>query len=136
MKKICLMAILIASATWLFAGLSVGSEAAGMNAPEGEIIIEGEKKSARFSHPVHLNLGVDCGQCHHDSEKQPLTDKDIAAMENNLQLRCVSCHNKDFVNPKLQTSKAAFHTRCKECHKKGVNDKKGPTKCTGCHVKK
>ena len=136
MKKICLMAILIASATWLFAGLSFGSEATGMKAPEGEMIIEGEKKSARFSHPVHLNLGVDCGQCHHGSEQQPLTDKDIAAMENNLQLRCVSCHNKDFANPKLQTSKAAFHARCKECHKKGVNDKKGPTKCTGCHVKK
>jgi len=136
MKKICLMALLIASATWIFAGLSVGSEATGMKAPEGEIIIEGEKKSARFSHSVHLNLAVDCGQCHHGSEKQALTDKDIAAMENNLQLRCVSCHNKDFVNPKLQTPKAAFHARCKECHKKGVNDKKGPTKCTGCHVKK
>ena len=136
MKKICLMALLIASTTWLFAGLSVGSEATDMKAPEGEMIIEGEKKSARFSHTVHLNLGVDCGQCHHGSEKQPLTDKDIAAMENNLQLRCASCHNKDFVNPKLQTPKAAFHARCKECHKKGVNDKKGPTKCTGCHVKK
>ena len=135
MKKICLMAILIASTTWLFAGLSVGSEANGMKVPEGEIIIEGEKKSARFSHPVHLNLGVDCGQCHHGSENQPLTDKDIAAMKNNLQLHCVSCHNKDFANTKLQTPKAAFHARCKECHKKGINDKKGPTKCTGCHVK-
>ena len=59
MKKISLMALLIASATWLIAGLSVGSESTGMKTPEGEIIIEGEKKSARFSHPVHLNLGVD-----------------------------------------------------------------------------
>ena len=136
MKKIWLMVLLIATTSWVFAGLSVGSEVSGLKAPEEEIIIEGEKKSARFSHPVHLNLGLDCGQCHHGSDKQPLTDEDIAAMENNLQLRCASCHNKDFVNPKLQTPKAAFHARCKECHKKGVNDKKGPTKCTGCHVKK
>ena len=65
-----------------------------------------------------------------------LTDKDIEAMDSNLQLRCASCHNKDLVNPKLQTPKAAFHARCKECHKQGVDGKKGPTKCTGCHVKK
>ena len=136
MKRIWLMALLIVSATWLFAGISVGSEAAGMKAPEAEIIIEGEKKSARFSHPVHLNIGVECGQCHHGSDKQPLTDKDIEAMDSNLQLRCASCHNKDLVNPKLQTPKAAFHARCKECHKQGVDGKKGPTKCTGCHVKK
>ena len=136
MKRIWLMALLIVSATWLFAGLSVGTVAAGMKTPEGEMIIEGEKKSARFSHQVHLDLGVECGQCHHGSDKQPLTDKDIEAMENNLQLQCVSCHNKDLANPKLQTSKAAFHARCKECHKQGVGDKKGPTKCTDCHVKK
>jgi c(7)-type cytochrome triheme protein len=99
MKRIWLMALLIVSATWLFAGLSVGTEAAGMKVPEGEIIIEGEKKSARFSHQVHLNIGVECGQCHHGSDKQPLTDKDIEAMESNLQLQCVSCHNSDFTNP-------------------------------------
>jgi len=136
MKRIWLIALLIVSAMWLFAGISVGTEATGMKVPEAEIIIEGEKKSARFSHPVHLNIGVDCVQCHHDSDHQPLTEKDIGAMDNNLQLRCASCHNKDFANPKLQTQKAAFHARCKECHKQGVDGKKGPTKCTGCHVKK
>jgi hypothetical protein len=135
MKKIWLMVLLTVSATWFFAGISVGTEAAGMKAPEAEIIIEGEKKSARFSHPVHLNLDVACGQCHHGSDHQPLTDKDIAVMENNMQLRCASCHNSEFADPKLQTPKAAFHARCKECHKQGVDGKQGPTKCTGCHVK-
>jgi len=136
MKKIWLMVLLILSATLLLAGTSFGTEEKGLKAPEAEIIIEGEKKSAKFSHPVHLNLGVACAQCHHGSEHQPLTDKDIAAMENSLQLRCASCHNKDFADPKLQTQKAAFHARCKECHKQGVDGKTGPTKCTGCHVKK
>lgn len=136
MKRIWSMAVLIVSATWLFAGISVGAEATGLKAPEAEIIIAGEKKSARFSHPVHLNIGVDCGQCHHDSDHQPLTDKNIEAMDTGEQLLCASCHNKDFANPKLQTPKAAFHARCKECHKQGVDGKQGPTKCTGCHVKK
>lgn len=136
MKRIWSMAVLIVSATWLFAGISVGAEATGLKAPEAEIIIAGEKKSARFSHPVHLNIGVECGQCHHDSDHQPLTDKNIGAMDTGKQLLCASCHNKDFANPKLQTPKAAFHARCKECHKKSVDGKQGPTKCTGCHVKK
>ena len=135
MKKIWWLVFLSVSAAWLFAGSSFGAEGAGLQAPEAEIIIQGEKKSARFSHPVHLALGVECGQCHHDNEHQPLTDKDIASMDSNLQLRCASCHNKDFADPKLQTPKAAFHARCKECHKQGFAGKTGPTKCTDCHVK-
>jgi hypothetical protein len=112
MKRIWLLSLLTLSATWILTGASFANEKLGMKAPEAEIIIEGEKKSARFSHPVHLGL------------------------DNNLQLRCASCHNKDFADPKLQTPKSAFHARCKECHKKGVDGKKGPTKCTDCHVKK
>jgi len=134
-KKIWLSVVLALTATLFFTWPSFGSEEKNMKAPEAEIIIKGEKKSARFSHPVHLNLGVACAQCHHDSEHQPLTDKDIAAIENSLQLRCATCHNKDFSNPKLQSAKNAFHARCKECHKQGVDGKIGPTKCKDCHVK-
>jgi len=135
MKKIWFMVLLVLSATWFMAGSSFGVEEKGLKAPEAEIIIEGEKKAARFSHPVHLNLGVTCGQCHHGSDHQPLTAADIAAMENSLPLRCASCHKEGFADPKLQSPKAAFHARCKECHKQGVAGKTGPTKCTDCHVK-
>jgi len=135
MKKTWVMLLLVLSATWFIAGISIGAGATELKAPDAEIIIEGEKKSARFSHPVHLNLGVTCGTCHHGTQHQSLTAEEIGAMENSLQLRCASCHNKDFANPKLQTAKAAFHERCKECHKQGVNGKTGPTKCTDCHVK-
>jgi formate-dependent nitrite reductase cytochrome c552 subunit len=134
-KRIRLSIVLALAGSLFFAWASFGADEGRIKAPEAEIIIEGEKKSARFSHPVHLDLGVTCAQCHHDSERQPLTDKDIAAMENSLQLRCASCHNKDFSNPKLQSAKNAFHARCKECHKKGVDGKTGPTKCKGCHLK-
>ena len=135
MKRSLVVAFFILAASWLVIGTSFATEEKGTAAPEEEMIIQGKKKSARFSHPVHLNLGVSCGQCHHDSEHQPLTDKDIAAMENSQQLRCASCHNEDFDKQELQTPKEAFHARCKECHKQGVNGKKGPTKCTDCHVK-
>ena len=134
MKRIWILVLFVLAASWLVIGTSLAAEEQGTGAPGEEIIIKGEKKSARFSHPVHLDLGVSCGQCHHNSEHQPLTDKDIAAMENSQQLRCVNCHNKDFAEPKLQSIKDAYHARCKECHKQGVGDKKGPTKCTDCHV--
>ena len=135
MKRIWALFFLAASATWLLAGTVFGEEAPGLKGPEAEIVIKGEKKTARFSHPVHLNLGVTCGQCHHNSEHQPLTDKDIEAMKDTAQLQCASCHNSEFADPKLQTPKDAFHARCKECHKAGVDGKIGPTKCTDCHIK-
>jgi len=134
MKRIWVLTFFVLAASWLAIGTSLAAEEQGTGAPGEEIIIKGEKKSARFSHAVHLDLGVSCGQCHHNSEHQPLTDKDIAAMENSQQLRCGNCHNKDFAEPKLQSIKDAYHTRCKECHKQGSGDKKGPTKCTDCHV--
>lgn len=137
MKRILVSAAFILAVSWLVMGLLATSSSADEKggAPEKEIIIKGEKKSARFPHSVHLDLGVACTQCHHDSNHQPLTDKDIAALENSEQLLCQNCHNKDFANAELQTLKEVFHARCKECHKQGVNGKTGPTKCIGCHVK-
>jgi hypothetical protein len=41
---------------------------------------------------------------------------------------CRSCHGVKSEAPK---AKDAFHTLCRDCHKK--ND--GPTKCGGCHKK-
>ena len=120
----------------LTAAVFAGAVAAGgVSAPEEEIIIKGEKKSARFSHPVHLELAAECGQCHHDRDHQPLAEDTIAAMESSEPLRCAACHNKDFSTAGLQSIKDAFHKRCKECHKEGVDGKKGPTRCNGCHVK-
>jgi hypothetical protein len=136
MKRIGVLIFMVAATTWFIAGAAFGEEGAGLQAPQDEIVIAGEQKSARFSHPVHLNLGITCGQCHHNSEHQPLTDKDIEAMTDAKQLHCATCHNSEFSNASLQSPKDAFHARCKECHKTGVNGKMGPTKCTDCHIAK
>ena len=131
MKRIFLAILLVLAAAAFASAVAAG----GVTVPGTEIIIKGEKKSARFSHPVHLELAVECGQCHHDNSHQPLPESVIGAMENSEQLRCATCHNEDFSTAGLQSSKDAFHKRCKECHKEGVDGKKGPTKCNGCHVK-
>ncbi|MCF6291470.1 MAG: cytochrome c family protein [Desulfobacterales bacterium] len=116
--------------------MAMAAATEGLQAPTVEIIIEG-RKPARFDHQTHLALeGVTCGQCHHDAGHQPLSEEVIGAMANARQLACVSCHNQDFANEKLRKVKDAFHRRCKGCHKTGVAEIKGPTKCKACHLKK
>jgi hypothetical protein len=136
MKRLTVLTV----AAFSFAFFAIGNgpataEEKGMlTAPTEEIIIDGQKP-ARFSHQKHLDLQIDCGTCHHDAKHQPLTAEAIGTMENAEKLKCQSCHNADFANSELNSQKLVFHARCKECHQKGVGDKKGPTKCTDCHIK-
>ena len=116
-------------------GLGLAHAEDPLTAPDTAIKIEG-KKPVQFKHAIHLDLGVACGECHHDSNHDPRTAESIAAMTDSKSLECTSCHNSGFANPKLQKSKDIFHANCKTCHKVGFNEKKGPTKCSGCHGKK
>lgn len=111
------------------------AQASGLQAPADEIIIDG-KKPAGFKHAPHIALGVACGQCHHDNEHQPRSAEAIGGMVDANELKCASCHNTEFANPELRERKDIFHARCKECHQTGYNDKKGPTQCGACHIKK
>lgn len=121
----------------IIAGSWISSVAAEntLTAPEKELTIEG-KKPARFSHPVHLELGLECGVCHHDKEHNPLSRESIAALGDPAALSCTSCHNSGHPNEELRKAKDVFHARCKTCHKEGYAGKNGPTKCSDCHLKK
>jgi cytochrome c5 len=116
-------------------GAGIASAAAPVAAPQEELTIDG-KKPARFSHPSHLALGLDCASCHHDSSHNPVTAEAIAGMTDFAGLKCVSCHNSEHANPDLQKAKDVFHAKCQTCHKEGFAGKNGPTTCTGCHLKK
>jgi hypothetical protein len=132
---------LICSATVLAIalGLCLGTGLVGadtpVGAPENELIIQG-KKPARFSHSIHTGMGLECGVCHHDQEHNPLAAESIGALADVGELSCVSCHNDKHPSQELQKPKDIFHARCKTCHQEGYQGKKGPTKCTECHVKK
>lgn len=106
-----------------------------LSAPENEIVIDG-KKPAHFSHPVHLKLGLECGVCHHDKGHKPLNQEAISGLGDPAVLSCVSCHNTSHPVQDLRKAKDVFHARCKTCHKTGYEGKNGPTKCSGCHIKK
>jgi len=126
---------LMLAALWMAgSGGWTGAAEAGVAAPEEAITIDG-KKPARFDHGVHIALTMNCGQCHHNSEHQPLTGEDIAALPDGAGLRCVACHNDSFANPDLQKAKDVFHGRCRDCHKQGYNGKTGPSGCNDCHIK-
>ena len=116
-------------------GLSSVKAGSPLSAPGETIKIEG-KKPVKFKHSVHLELGVACAECHHDAKHEPLTAEKIAVIAEPESLKCATCHNSTFAVKELQKRKTIFHTSCKVCHKKEFNGKKGPTKCSGCHVKK
>lgn len=133
-KQIIITALLgMAAAGFLALGNAWAGEPA--SAPGEEIVIDG-KKPARFSHPVHLNLGLECAACHHDREHNPLDAEAIGTITDPGGVKCVVCHNSEHPNPELRTPKDVFHARCKSCHEQGFAGKNGPTKCTDCHLKK
>lgn len=127
--------IIVTAALTLCFGTGLALAGTPSAAPQEEITIDG-KKPARFSHPTHLNLGLDCAACHHDKEHSPLSAEAIGNLGDTVQLKCVTCHNSEFPNKDLQRAKDVFHARCQTCHKEGFAGKNGPTKCTGCHLKK
>ncbi len=77
----------------------------------------GKSKSVKnFPHHEHQAKTGDCKTCHHKSK------------DGETPRACKTCHHaKKGDAPAI---KNAYHKRCKGCHKK---EKKGPTKCNGCH---
>ncbi len=113
MKKFAaLMAIVVAAV--FSAGVVIGA-----SAPEQVVIkeIQKTKPPVTFDHKAHQAKVKDCKTCHH---------KDEAGKEQ----KCSACHKAKAEGKKVEL-KEAFHTTCKDCHKK----QKGPTKCDGCHKK-
>lgn len=84
-----------------------------------------------FPHGKHATLAKSCDTCHHvDKGLTKETDKNVQ--------KCSACH----LDPakatvpsmrEMNMQKNPFHMLCVKCHKE---QKKGPTACTGCHVKK
>jgi hypothetical protein len=83
-----------------------------------------------FSHEKHATkLVKSCDTCHH-------TQKGLKS-ESEKVVKCSTCH----LDPKdkapsmreMSLTKNPFHVRCIACHKE---QKKGPTVCKDCHVKK
>lgn len=116
MKKLAAL-LSIVVAVMFSAGLVVSAEA------PGKVVIKEIQKSqppVSFDHKAHTTRAKDCKTCHH---------KDAAGAEQ----KCSACH-KEKAEGKTVALKEAFHTTCKDCHKKDAS-KKAPTSCSGCHPK-
>jgi hypothetical protein len=125
---------IIAIAIGLAVGIGTAQAAEPRTAPAEPITITG-KKPVTFTHATHLALAIACAECHHDGQHVPLTSDAIAALADDGVLQCASCHNDTFAKPELRSRKTIFHNNCKTCHEAGLNNKKGPTNCSGCHRK-
>lgn len=90
-------------------------------APDKVTIKEIQKIKApvEFNHKAHAETRAKaCKDCHHKNE---------AGKEE----KCSNCH-KAKTEGKVVELKEAFHTTCRDCHKKMA---KGPSKCDDCHKK-
>jgi len=86
-----------------------------------------------FNHAKHGDTLVkSCETCHH--KNKGLTKADAGKVE---VKKCSECHLEPKGNVpsmrEMSLTKNPLHIRCINCHKE---QKKGPTACTGCHVKK
>jgi hypothetical protein len=90
-----------------------------------------KKGPVEFNHLKHSkDYKVACTECHHVYK-----DGKNVWKEGDEVKKCSTCHDpeKDQGNAKkLQT---AFHTDCKECHKKSGKDTAPSSKCNDCHAK-
>lgn len=107
----------------------------GHHGPTTVTINAAAKKQAPvpFSHEKHAEkLVKSCDTCHH-MNKGLKAGGDVSKVQ-----KCSTCHldPKDPKTPgmrEMSMAKNPFHMVCVDCHKSG---KKGPSTCTGCHVKK
>jgi len=106
---------------------------------ESKVYPKHKKTIVDFSHKKHAaDYGIACTDCHH-----VYTDGKNVYKEGDAVAKCETCH-PDPAKPKkpqdgelTQEQKMGshywvIHENCKGCHKSG---KKGPTKCTECHLK-
>jgi uncharacterized paraquat-inducible protein A len=115
MKKFAAF-LTIVLAVMFSAGLVISADA-----PEKITIkeIQKTKGPVEFNHKAHATTRAKaCKDCHHKNE---------AGKEE----KCSNCH-KAKAEDKVVELKEAFHTTCKNCHKKMAT---GPTKCDECHKK-
>lgn len=113
----------------------VSVQAKGVSMPNEPIII-GVLNPVKYDHVLHRSLEVPCGRCHHDNKHKMRSDEEILAVADGKELRCANCHNKDFASPYLRSREYLFHTNCHPCHAVGINGRRGPRRCDGCHIKK
>lgn len=110
----------------------VSVQAKGVSMPNEPIII-GVLNPVKFDHVLHRSIKVPCGRCHHDNKRKMRSEEEILAVTDGKELRCINCHNKDFSSPYLRGGENLFHINCQPCHAVGINGKRGPRKCDGCH---
>ncbi len=142
MKKHVLYGVAIVLATFFVAaGIYAGTTVPDIIEMKNPGYKKHTKSISQFTHKQHTeDLGIACGECHHDANGKPLDLK----MGDDVQ-GCGECHSTfsakiEEADKKMKKAdkikkyhREALHANCIQCHKK---EKAGPRKCTECHPKK
>ena len=91
-----------------------------------------KKGAVEFSHAKHVSeYGAACTDCHHEYK-----DGQNVWKEGDAVKTCVSCHDLDNDQDNAKKAMTAYHTNCRDCHKKSGKDTAPSSKCTDCHAAK
>jgi len=111
--------------------------AAGVVTPPTDITINNQgyknitKGPVLFHHQKHSSdYKVACTECHHVYKD----GKNVWKQGDEVK-KCSVCHDPEKAQDKVLSLQNAYHTDCKECHKKSGKDTAPSTKCNGCHAK-
>jgi len=89
------------------------------------------KGAVTLSHAKHSKeYKAACTDCHHEYKDGKNTFKEGDAVK-----KCITCHDPEKKQDKVDKLQTAFHNNCKECHKKSGKDTAPSTKCNDCHAK-
>jgi len=131
MKKFVFAVVFAVALVFAFNFAVVGVSTANDKGP-AEMVLKTEagKKPATFPHAAHQAKNP-CSECHHSKGAD---GKKAAYVEGQAIEKCVTCHNADSANEKLNSFKKVAHEKCKGCHK-AKKAEGASTKCATCHKK-
>jgi DnaJ-class molecular chaperone len=133
MKKGALTRILLLSMGLIFLAAGVLT---ATDVPE-KIVIDNKGYSKDIKGPVNFNhlkhskdYNVACTECHHEYK-----DGKNIWKEGDPVKSCITCHNPEKTQGNVPRLMMAFHTKCRDCHKKSGKEAAPSSKCNDCHAK-
>lgn len=93
-----------------------------------------QRSEVFFPHGLHMDT-LECLDCHHVYEGGKNLQDEDELYEDNPEIRCHDCHNKD---ASMDITKA-FHHQCIGCHIRSTKEQentRSPEMCGTCHTNK
>lgn len=129
------MAVAFACLIFIAVGVLTAADVPDTLNIENQGYAKDKKGAVTLSHKKHSEeYKIACNECHHLYQDGKNLWKEGDAVK-----KCSECHNPEKKEGNTDKLMNAFHSNCKECHKKVAaegKDKAPNKKCNDCHASK